>query len=99
MNRYAFSIIKKNKDGKRVLSSTMYPKIPFRNGDRFVYPIEGDRLETIAKRYYDDTTLWWIIAKANEIRDGSYALNPAKQIRVPRNISSIISDFERLNSQ
>ena len=29
----------------------------------------GDRLDTIAQKYYNDSTLWWIIAIANKVHN------------------------------
>ena len=98
MSRYKFTGIKIDKDtGSRVLKTTLYPEIRLADGDRFVYPIEGDRLENIAHKYYGDATLWWVIAQANRIRDGSYALNPSVKIRIPGDIPQIISNLRLIN--
>ena len=48
--------------------------------------------------YYGDTTLWWIIAKANGIK-GKVALNPETILRIPGNISQIKEKFKNLNKQ
>ena len=98
MSRYRFTGIKIDKDtGNRVMKTTLYPEIRINNGDRFVYPIDGDRLESLAHRYYGDSTLWWIIAKANDIRDGSFALKPDEKLRIPGNVSQVISDLRSIN--
>ena len=81
--RYAHTKIKKNKDGRRVLKPTIYPRIPIRDTDIFIYPKYGDRLDIIAFKHYGDTSLWWIIAKANNIDKGTIRLDPTKQIRIP----------------
>ena len=97
MDRYKFTRIIKSKDtGNRVYKSTFYPKIKIENTDKFVYPIDGDRLENVAHRYYGDATLWWIIAQANNIRDGSFGLKPDKQIRIPIDIDPIINKLENM---
>ncbi|MBC8428393.1 hypothetical protein H8D04_00775 [bacterium] len=98
MSRYKFTGIKIDKDtGNRVLKTTLYPEIKINDGDKFVYPIDGDRLENVAYRYYGDTTLWWIIAKANSIRDGSFSLKPDEKLRIPGNVPQIISDLRSIN--
>jgi hypothetical protein len=98
MSRYDFTGIKKDKStGNRVLKSTLYPEVKIEDGDQFVYPIDGDRVENIAYRYYGDSTLWWIIAKANGIRDGSFGLKPDEKIRIPGNIPQIMSDLRAIN--
>ena len=100
MDRYKFTRIIKSKDtGNRVYKSTFYPNIRIGNVDKFVYPIDGDRFENLAYRYYGDATLWWIIAQANNIRDGSFGLKPDKQIRIPMEISKILKDFRKINEE
>ncbi|MAH43608.1 hypothetical protein CL614_07885 [archaeon] len=88
--RYAHTKIKKNKDGRRVLKPTIYPRIPIRDTDIFIYPKYGDRLDIIAFKHYGDTSLWWIIAKANDIDKGTIRLDPTKQIRIPIEIEPIL---------
>jgi len=98
MSRYNFTGIKIDKNtGNRVLKSTLYPEIRIKDGDRFVYPLFGDRLENLAYRYYGDTTLWWIIAQANNIRDGSFGLKPDEKIRIPMNLPEILNDFRNIS--
>ena len=47
-SRYKFTDIKLRGDGKRVFKPTMYPKIPIRDSDIFIYPRFGDRLDNLA---------------------------------------------------
>ena len=98
MSRYRFTGIKIDKDtGNRVQKITLYPEIRINDGDQFVYPLDGDRLESLAHRYYGDSTLWWIIAKANNIRDGSFGLPPTEKLRIPGNVQQIIQDLQKIN--
>tara|TARA_B100000287_G_C20352123_1_gene670253 strand:+ start:403 stop:705 length:303 start_codon:yes stop_codon:yes gene_type:complete len=97
MNRYKFSEQKKTKVGKRYFGSIMYPEIKIRNNDIYIYAKSEDRIDTLAYKYYGDVSLWWIIAKANEIGKGTFRLEPGKQIRIPRAIDSIMEDFRKLN--
>ncbi|MBT6938590.1 MAG: hypothetical protein HN982_13525 [Candidatus Marinimicrobia bacterium] len=98
MSRYRFTGIKIDKDtGNRVMKTTLYPEIRINDGDRFVYPIDGDRLESLAHRYYGDSTLWWIIATANNIRDGSFGLPPDEKLRIPGNVQQITQDLQTIN--
>jgi len=69
----------------------MYPKIPIQDSDVFIYPKFGDRLDTLAQKYYEDTSLWWIIAKANNLDEAHIGLEVDKQIRIPINITFIIN--------
>ena len=98
MGRYDSTSITVNRKGERVRIPTLYPEIPLSDSDQFIFPKDGDRLDNIAFKYYGDASLWWIIAKANELGKGRTILNPNFQIRIPGNISKIISDYNNLNS-
>ena len=98
MSRYRFTGTKIDKNtGNRVLKSTLYPEIRIDDSDVFVYPLDGDRLENLAHRFYGDTTKWWIIARGNNIRDGSFGLRPDKKLRIPMNLPLIMGDLRALN--
>ena len=89
-SRYKEAVILKDNDGKRYYRPTVVRGIPLKDTDRFIYPVDGDRFDTLAQRFYGDSNLWWIIAKANNINDGSIGLNPEKRIRIPIEIQSIL---------
>ena len=96
-SRYNNTKIKISRDGKRVLKPTIYPKIPIKDSDVFIYPKFGDRLDNLAYRYYKDTTLWWIIAKANGLDEAHIGLDTDEQIRIPIDIKPIINELKRLS--
>ena len=96
MKRYSSTKRKLDKEGFRVYSTTLYPQIPVSDSDKFIYPKDGDRLDTLAFRYYGDTTLWWVIAKANGIR-GKVAVATDEVLRIPGNVSYIMENFRRIN--
>ena len=96
MKRYARTQVKMDKSGMRVYSTTYYPRIPLNNSDKFIRSKVGDRLDTMAYRFYKDTSLWWIIAKANGIR-GKTALEIGKVIRIPSDIINTIEEFNSIN--
>ena len=89
-SRYKHTVIRKNREGKRVFKPTMYPKIPIRDSDVFLYPKFGDRLDNLAHKYYGDVSLWWIIAKANGLDAAHIGLEVDKQIRIPTDIEPIL---------
>tara|TARA_A100001011_G_C13791216_1_gene627177 strand:+ start:211 stop:513 length:303 start_codon:yes stop_codon:yes gene_type:complete len=97
MKRYSSTRQKLDKEGFRAYTTTLYPKIEVSDQDEFIYPQDGDRLDTLAFRYYNDTTLWWVIAKANGIR-GKIALSTDEIIRIPGNITTILENFDRINN-
>jgi hypothetical protein len=95
-SRYIHTKIKKNSLGKQVFNPTIYPSIPIEDSDVFIYPVYGDRLDTLAFKYYQDTSLWWIIAKANNLDNGVIGLDPTKQLRIPIDIEPILVKLENL---
>lgn len=85
-------------DGKKVLVTTYYPQIPQSDSDIFIITNETDYLDTLSYKYYGDPTLFWIIALSNNIGKGRMSVESGLQLRIPTNISNIISEFNRLNS-
>ena len=96
--RYDYTKIKKNKAGDRVYETTMYPTINLDENDIYIYSKDGDRLDTLAHKYYKNPSLWWIIAQANHIGKGTLVIKPGIQLRIPTNVASIYSDLEHLNT-
>ena len=96
--RYDSAKVRKDKNGTRYYKPTIVPNVPIKDSDIFVYPIYGDRFETIAQRYYNDSTLWWIIAKANELSRGEISPDPLKKIRIPTEIDDILESVQKSNS-
>jgi hypothetical protein len=52
----------------------------------------------MAYRYYGDSNLWWIIAKANELSRGQLSPNPEVKLRVPTEIDDILEAVDTSNS-
>ena len=69
MSRYENNPIKNTFDGREVYRTRIYPNIPLKDTDVYVMTETGDRLDTLAFQYYEDSSLWWIIAAANNIHD------------------------------
>lgn len=98
MNRYKDILIFKNLTGKRYYGTTKYPEIPLNFNDIYVYSTVGDRFDILALQYYSDSTLWWVISTANyNLTQGSYYIPEGYQIRIPANISRIITQYNALN--
>jgi|TARA_B100000035_G_scaffold314603_1_gene331387 hypothetical protein len=99
MNRYEYTKILRDTDGKRFRRNTIYPKIKPKNSDEIYMTQERDRWDTLAHIYYNDSTLWWIIARANPRHfKGSLACPVAVYLVIPTEITDILSELERLNS-
>jgi hypothetical protein len=91
MNRYFSNDIKKTKDGREVYKPKIYPNIPLMDNDIYVATETGDRLDTLAHQFYQDSTLWWIIASANNIHNASFGLQDGTVLRIPKDISQILT--------
>lgn len=50
----------------------------------------GERLDTLAKRFYNDSKLWWIIALYNNLPGSTVFLQTGQIIKIPNNISNFI---------
>ena len=80
----------------RVYKPTMYPSIPMKDSDTFIAPVVGEKLENLANRFYGDGTLWWIIAKANNINDSTVISNTLKRVRIPTEIQEVLQKLDEL---
>ena len=97
-NRYQYSTTLTNKyTKKKYLGSVIYPKIKPNDNDMYIISQQSDRLDILASKYYNDQSLWWIIATANNLNDASLSIEPGIQMRIPSNISQILSDLEKIN--
>ena len=90
MARYRNASILRDRDGKRYYRPTIIRGIPLKDSDQFIFPLVGERFDSLAQKYYGDSNLWWIIAKANNINNGSIGLDPEKRIRIPIEIQPIL---------
>lgn len=95
--RYQFTPIEKRWDGKNVYKTTYYPVIPQSADDFYITVDEADYLDSLAKKYYGDETLWWIIARANNLTGYKLSVDVNKQLRIPQNISFIMNRLKQLN--
>ena len=79
-------------------SSTRYPDIPLSENDVLLYTIRGDRLDNLAQAYYNDATLWWVIAMANNNSTKGFMYpEPGTQLRVPTNLNAVLVLFDNFN--
>jgi hypothetical protein len=92
MNRYPTNSDTRRWDGKRVHLTTTYPLIPISFSDIYIIATETDYLDVLAKKYYGDQTLWWVIAQANGIK-ATLKAPTGQQLRIPRDIQSILTNF------
>jgi len=102
MARYTqIPIISTPENTNRRYVKVKYPEIPRGPQDIYVYTTKGDRYDLLAQTYYNDSSLWWIIALANLNNTAADSLYPnvGEQIRIPAatRVSSILSEYEAIN--
>ena len=99
LGRYVFTDKHQDKDTKnRVKFSTIYPKVNVTDNDIYIYTKQGDRLDLLAKKYYNDVNMWWVIAQANHLGKGSMNIKPATKLRIPQGLDQVFGDLETLNT-
>jgi len=97
MDRYDTIQILKSTVGQRYYKTVKYPDIPVRSDDVYFLSTKGDRFDLVATDYYDDPSLYWIIAEANSFPKDSFYIPEGKEVRVPTVINGILIDFENIN--
>jgi len=98
MGRYSDIEIQKNSSNKRTRVTTKLPVIEPSIDDIYIIGQIGDRLDTVAFKYYGRSSYWWIIALANNIGKGSLVVPQGLQLRIPTNTELIIQKYNELNS-
>jgi hypothetical protein len=97
MDRYTNIQIQKTLNGKRYNKTVKYPLIEPSFEDTYIIGFESDRLDNLAWKYYKDTTLWWIIARANNLGKGDLSVTKGQQLRIPSDINKILDDYNQIN--
>lgn len=97
MRKYSELQILRSKDGRRYRSAPIYPTIPPSSQDYYILTSVGDRYDTLARQFYKDPSLWWIIASANNSEKASLVVEPGIQLRIPANKEKILQEYNRLN--
>ena len=80
MSRYK-QTKKSSKNNKSYYSTTIYKKVDDKNSDSYFITQEGDRCDNLANRFYGDPTLWWFIARVNNLTTNN--IPAGTSIRIP----------------
>jgi len=99
MSRYHSNRELKYPGKPRQFKSNIYPPIPRSVDDIYLISNSGDRLDILSHRYYQDQTLWWIIAVANGLGKHGMIVPPGIQLRIPTNISEIQGAYVALQGE
>jgi phage tail protein X len=99
MNRYQ-NIPKTKINKKLVYQTSRYPEVLLSPNDIYVYTTQGDRFDTLAQQYYNNSSLWWIISIANtdKVNQSTIVIPEGLQIRIPATYANVIQDFNIINS-
>ena len=98
MNRYDNTTIDQTQQGQPYFKQRFYPNIPLSENDVYVITTVGDRLDSLANSYYNDSTLWWVIAAANNnITKGALYPTPGTQLRIPTDLNNVLQQFDKFN--
>ena len=83
MSRYSTTNIMKDLNGKRRRSTTIFPTIPATANDTFIITTSADRLDKLSNAFYNDVSLWWVIAAANGLGKGTLVVPGNTKMRIP----------------
>lgn len=96
-NRYSNIKQLVTEQGTTYRSNTIYPEVIPSETDYYVITSAGDRYDILARQFYNDHTLWWVIAAANNTQQGSLYIEPGIQLRIPANIADILEQYNQVN--
>jgi len=82
--RYINSLqIRRTRSGTRYYSTVITNPIPLDTFQLVITAQDGDRFDSLAVRYYRDAAKWWIIAKANNLLNGTMMISGGTQLVIP----------------
>jgi len=80
------------------IRNPIYPTLPLHEDDIYIITTSGDRYDTLALQFYSDSSLWWVIASANNFEKASLAVQPGVQLRIPGNKTEAVKLYNEVNS-
>ena len=96
-NRYENIEILRTELGKRYKKTIRYPKMEKSPEDKYIISIQGDRLDNLAFKYYEDSRLWWILGRANGLGKGDMEIPIGTQLSIPHYYIEIYDEYIELN--
>lgn len=89
---------KLNGTGSQYYKSNVYPEVDPTNSDYYVITTVNDRLDLFALDFYQDSSLWWVIASANALPGDSIFPPVGIQLRIPTDIQTILNNYNLVNN-
>ena len=83
MSRYTTATQIKTEDKKRRISTVILPPTPVSPRDFYIKTTSPDRLDKLAHEFYEDSSLWWIIASSNNLGKGTLVVPENTILRIP----------------
>ena len=95
MSRYSTTSTIRDNNEKRRFASTIIPSLPLSPSDIYIKTTTVERLDNLAYRFYQDVSLWWIIAAANGLGKGSLMVPSNTALRIPdkTNYQQILNSY------
>lgn len=84
--------------GSAYYRTNVYPTIQPTDSDYYVITTVNDRLDLLAFDFYQDSSLWWIIASANALPGDSIYPPIGIQLRIPTNIQTVLNNYNLVNN-
>ena len=97
--RYQGIEVVKSDSGKSLYTTNYYPHVPPTNNDLYLITTQQDRYDLLAHSYYGDKTLWWVIPTANNLPCDTLFPEPGIQLRIPVDVTGVLRQYNRLNSE
>lgn len=98
IKRYSNVPVLSNKDSIKYRKNVIYPHVPVSENDFYVITTVGDRFDKLAFTYYNDSSLWWIIASSNPSAGIGLIPKPGVQLRIPADKQQALNLYRKLNS-
>lgn len=83
MNKYQNDLIRDNTKGIPYNLSVLPSEIPEESVPFYYLTRQGDRLDNIANTFYKNPNMWWVIAKANNLVNGSIGVPAGTKLFIP----------------
>jgi nucleoid-associated protein YgaU len=100
MSRYNSIPVTKTEDGTEYKQTTVYVSPAASTQDYYVITTTGDRFDILAKQFYGDSDLWWVIASANpQVRKDTLFIEPGLQLRIPGRSAVAEETFRKENRE
>lgn len=84
MDKYTEKLRPITNQGPSYYAASLPKTIPEEDVPFFYTAIEGDRLDLLSNTFYKSPSFWWVIAKANNLTNGSIAVPAGTKLYIPR---------------